>query len=1212
MKTALTLLGKSIGSTLLTLGLWTVMGLTPPSAIAQTQSAPNPIGQAAEQAANQQQYPEAIRLYQQVLAQQRQAQNPGAMTSGRSETIANTLWRLGSLYQETKEYANALTHLDEAEKLARSTGNRNLEKTIHLSQRISNLSLGSQLVQEKQYDRAMAVLQKTVELAKRNGDPDGQVLALIKIGEIYRAQQQYPQALPPLQQAAIVAQQSSESFLQNGVTFVLGRTYDDLSQYDQAIALYQTAIKRAEKEQDVGLAAMVMNNLGTIYQQQGLYPQAQSLYDQSLRTAKTLQSRYQAPITTANLGQTCQAAQTDLAPHSRLLKLFCGRKDFPPAILVAKGNELRQQYRDSLFKLEANIINNLGIITARQGGYPGAIARHEQAIKIHERLNEKVLVATSWNNIGNIYTNQGEYTKAIELYQRSLKVIQAEGAKELEATTLNNLAQVYQAQGDFRQAIALGNQGLAIVQAIGNLHQQATILNNLSNSHSSLAEYDKAKTVADQALALYQKLGDRSGETTALSNIGTIASVQGDFERATAFHNKARKIAQEIGDREKEMSIISNIGRNHADQGQYAKAFAAYDQAIAMSRQLGIPSWELTNLGNQADTYRTIGRYDKALAIYKQATQQSQKLGEQVTLGAVLIGTASTLLEQGQPDQALVPLQTALAIQQTAGARRSQIYALRSLGKLAAQTGDRTQALSQLQQALKLSQTVGLPLEEGLIWQDLGEAHLAAQQYPAAQAAAQKAIALAQTTTDRTTEAKALTTLGAALLGMNQASQAQAPLTQAIARWEATRPGLKDRDKIALAETQELTYRLLQRSLVAQNQSDQALEIAERGRGRAFVELFANRLGSSGANFTIPNLGAIKTIAREQNATLVQYSLVSDRELYIWVIKPTGQIRFHRQNLQTNLPPMITAARSKLGSRSRAVIRKVESVPAPSTAGDLKLLHQALIAPIAADLPQDPNQAVIIVPQGALFMVPFAALEDAQGKALIEQHTIAVAPALQALELSHRIPANRVSGQNRLIVGNPTMPTLADFNLSPLPGAETEANTIAQLLSTSPLLGNAATKPEVVRRMQTAQVIHLATHGLLDTIRGDVPGAIVLAPGTGADKDGLLSAGEIAAMKLQADLVVLSACSTGKGDITGDGVIGLSRSLFLAGVPTVVVSLWDVDDASTAQLMTEFYRNWQERKLDKAQALRQAMLTTRKKFSDPWHWAAFNLIGEAK
>ena len=101
-------------------------------------------------------------------------------------------------------------------------------------------------------------------------------------------------------------------------------------------------------------------------------------------------------------------------------------------------------------------------------------------------------------------------------------------------------------------------------------------------------------------------------------------------------------------------------------------------------------------------------------------------------------------------------------------------------------------------------------------------------------------------------------------------------------------------------------------------------------------------------------------------------------------------------------------------------------------------------------------------------------------------------------------------------------------------------------------------------------------------------------------------------MKLQAELVVLSACDTGRGKITGDGVIGLSRSLITAGVPSVLVSLWQVPDASTSFLMQEFYNNLQQGKLNKAQALRQAMLETRRQYPEPLSWAAFTLIGEAE
>jgi CHAT domain-containing protein len=186
--------------------------------------------------------------------------------------------------------------------------------------------------------------------------------------------------------------------------------------------------------------------------------------------------------------------------------------------------------------------------------------------------------------------------------------------------------------------------------------------------------------------------------------------------------------------------------------------------------------------------------------------------------------------------------------------------------------------------------------------------------------------------------------------------------------------------------------------------------------------------------------------------------------------------------------------------------------------------------------------------------------------------------------------------------------------LEDLIGAKQEALEVAQFLKTHALIGDEATKANVLPKLTQARFIHLATHGLLDDFEGlGVPGAIALAPsGNGEPNDGLLTASEISDMKLSAELVVLSACNTGRGWVTGDGVIGLSRSLITAGVPSVLISLWSVPDTSTAELMTEFYRNMQQKKLDKAQALRQAMLTTMKTHPNPRNWAAFTLIGEAE
>jgi len=491
---------------------------------------------------------------------------------------------------------------------------------------------------------------------------------------------------------------------------------------------------------------------------------------------------------------------------------------------------------------------------------------------------------------------------------------------------------------------------------------------------------------------------------------------------------------------------------------------------------------------------------------------------------------------------------------------------------------------------------------------------------------------------------------------------AEQTLLDGITVYESLRSGLGNNDafKVSIFEQQARTYRTLQKVLIAQNKTDSALEIAERGRARAFLELLQERLlaadvtdgvsinsdNPTSAKSVIPSIATIKQIAKQQNATLVEYSIIYDdfkvegkqeskeSELYIWVIKPTGEITFRKVDLKPfwqqqdiSLNDLVYISRNSIGVRGRGggiVVSLANSNPTQQ----LRQLHQLLIEPIADLLPTNPNAPVIFLPQSSLFLVPFPALQDASGQSLIEQHTILTAPAIQVLDLTHEMGTrnrNQETG-NTLIVGNPTMPKVVlkigepPQQLSSLPVAEKEAQEIAQLLNTNALIGNQATKNQVVEQMKNASIIHLATHGLLDDFKGlGIPGAIVLAPNPNSSLtrreeirgNGLLTADEIFDLKLNAELVVLSACDTGRGRVTGDGVIGLSRSLISAGVPSVVVSLWSVSDDSTAFLMTEFYKKLQQN-IDKAQALRLAMLKTKERYPNPLYWAAFTLIGESE
>jgi len=378
----------------------------------------------------------------------------------------------------------------------------------------------------------------------------------------------------------------------------------------------------------------------------------------------------------------------------------------------------------------------------------------------------------------------------------------------------------------------------------------------------------------------------------------------------------------------------------------------------------------------------------------------------------------------------------------------------------------------------------------------------------------------------------------------------------------------------------------------------------------------------------------IKQVAKNQNATLVQYSLLNDKtqesELAIWVIKPTGEITMRRVDLKalqqkskSSLEDLITKARNQIGVRS-TYSKGIEAAPykEKNDKQNLKKLHQVLIQPIADLLPKNPSARVIFIPQNKLFLVPFPALQDNKGKYLIEKHTISTAPSIQTLDLLHQRKIGRnnqksfvpttMTDDELLIVGNPTAPkvslTKGDSCKPPsLPGAEKEAKNIARRFKTLALTGDAATETAIVDKMSQARIIHLAAMTYPEDCKtNNSPGVIALASSN--QDDGWLRTSEIQNLNLKADLVVLSGSETALGRITGDGVVGLSRAFLSAGSDSVIGTLWAADDMSMAFLITEFYSNL-SKNTDKAGALRQAMLETMKKYPNPRDWAGFSLVG---
>ena len=747
------------------------------------------------------------------------------------------------------------------------------------------------------------------------------------------------------------------------------------------------------------------------------------------------------------------------------------------------------------------------------------------------------------------------------------------------------------------------------------------------------------------------------------------------FELAAAKqYRQATEVAQSIDDCGVKTKVLLEIATFHAEGGQENQAREIL-AAIPQQRSIQELTDRSRQLMQRAEQSWQAGELDAALALWEQNLTIMQAIENRTQEAFSLRNMADIFAHKGDEANAVTRYQQSLAIYREIGDRGGEADILEVMARFANQQENFTQAIDSYRQAIDIYKEFDYAFGEGRVLMHIGNAYAAKGDLPGATDAYERSLKILQSdhkTLDRRVlveilEQKVIERLALVLIHSGNLPKAKAVLQVGIKKREERIASLKGNDAArvqaanANVEDYELNpYSLLQHIFIQEGQIESALETAERGRGRAFVELLAERLAgdkqeesqeaiarvSTAASHSIAE---IRQVAAAQNAALVIYSFdeALSKQLFIWVVQPTGDIGFRQVNLDPNVSLAEVAERTRVaaatnrnrGGAEEALVTLVSN--ARETLGEpgrrkrlspktrLQQLHQILIEPIADLLPANPEKPVIFIPQGELFLVPFPGLLDAEGKYLIEKHTIVIAPSIQVLGLTARERDARSGNQSgaapycannscdALVVGNPTMPyepgSAAEEDrrrLQPLPGSEQEAQAIAAILGTKAIVGDRATESAIALALPEADIVHLATHGLLDDIEGlGVPGAIALAPE--ADNDGLLTSLDVLAMNLNASLVVLSACDTGRGRLTGDGVIGLSRSFMTAGVESVLVSLWKVPDKPTADLMVEFYRQF-ARSGKKAASLRQAMLAALEKYPNPQDWAAFTMVGVAK
>lgn len=430
------------------------------------------------------------------------------------------------------------------------------------------------------------------------------------------------------------------------------------------------------------------------------------------------------------------------------------------------------------------------------------------------------------------------------------------------------------------------------------------------------------------------------------------------------------------------------------------------------------------------------------------------------------------------------------------------------------------------------------------------------------------------------------------------------------------------------------TYDIALELLMRMHRYGEAMEIAEQARARALLDLLtsaqrrgiasANETAAKAASVSLPSPEHASALTTEQmlaqakrlQSTIVAY-WAGEKVLYIWVAKPDGTIEGVRQPISSK----------QLDRMVRATLPGGSAKPAANPDAPWRALYDILIAPVDASLPKDKDALLTIVPSGALFRLSFAALADHHSRYLVERYRVHMIPSMGLLPFTDANAKAAAARSHYLLVADPAMLPLAQNGerLPRLPGTAAELSAILRIVpraDVTVLRGEQADRAHVEEASASARVVHFATHAVVDE---DDPEKTFLALDAHSGS-GKLTLNDIYALHLRANLVVLSACRTAGGRVTGDGVTGLSRAFFYAGAASVLATMWDVADAPTARFLALYYRSLQQA-ASPSEALRAAQL---KMLADlragrvhaetlqgetrlpatPAVWASFSVIGE--
>jgi tetratricopeptide (TPR) repeat protein len=1074
-------------------------------------------------------------------------------------------------------------------------------------------------------------------IAERAGVYRVEVRALEKIADLGR----YVIELEELRMATAAdkdREAAGEVFLQAGQlrNGTLEEKRESIEKYQEALKLYRRAGDRSGE-------ASTLNNIGRVYRSLGETQKALDKYNESLSIRRAIGDRRGEAESLNNIGLVYRVfgdLQKALENYQEALPTW-----------RALGDR----------KTEAETLNNVGVAYQLLGEMKKSLETHFEALKIRDAVGDQKGKAITLSNIGQVYFSQGELQKALEYYSQTLPLRRAVGDRAGEAVTLTNLGSVYQLSGEMQKSIDNYNEALLVARAIGDRNSEVSIISSIGTSYKLLGEQEKALDKYIESLPILRAIGNRLAESQALNNIGAVYSAMGETEKALEKFNEALPISRAVGNRNAEAKILVNIGQVYQVAGETQKASDRYNEALTLARGVGDRLLEAAAIHNLGAIYQSTGELQKALASYNEALTIRHALGNRTDEAAILMSIAQVEQKRGNLSQSRQTIERAIGI-------------IESLRSNLDNQELRTSYLASQQQFYEFYIDVLMQLHR----QNPAAAYDAAALAVSERARARSLLELlAEARADirqgvdnslldrerslqQRLKVKAMTQVDLSTLKRNPAqAEADAKEIDSItAEYEEVEAQIRASSPryAALTQPQPLTLPEIQQQVL-----DPQTLLLEYVLGEKASYLFVVS-PTAIATYQLPKRAEIEAATRKvrelatapqprpgETGAERQARIRAARSNYwpsaaalsrILLGPAASQLRGKRllivadgalQYLPFGALPVPVSGRvgeresGRAGERENGRLAGTTTVRQSGIMNRRPLPHSSALSLFRSPTPLMVEHEIVHLPSASTLAVMRRELAGRQpapkavavlADPVFSADDARVKPATLAQNIGLKTSQNTGKAPLELTRAlNDVRGSLARL-LMTRDEAEAILSSLPSNMRLEALDFRASRATGTSGELSQYRIVHFATHGLLNSEHPKLSGLVLsLVDERGEAQDGFLQLHEIFNLRLPAELVVLSACQTGLGkEIRGEGLVGLTRGFMYAGAARVMASLWQVDDAATAELMKRFYRRMLQGGKRPAAALREAQVEMwkRPQWQSPYYWGAFVLQGEWK